>query len=186
MKTIILAALLLIGIFAFWFGLKMTLKTEFPLLAVASGSMEPTLYKGDLIIVQGGLNFAELKVGPYKLKNNTLNPNPGEIIVYYDPRENKNPNHLIVHRAIDKYEKNGTWFFFTRGDANSGPYDPWSPVRQDFIVGKVVAKVPWFGYIPLFMRTPVGLFVVISLFAILIIIDFIFPSKKTQTQRKGK
>ncbi|MFQ6087149.1 MAG: hypothetical protein ACE5OV_03925, partial [Candidatus Bathyarchaeia archaeon] len=59
-QTIVLAIILFVGVFAFWFGLRFAFQTEFPVLAVASGSMEPVFYRGDLIIVQGGLNFTEL------------------------------------------------------------------------------------------------------------------------------
>jgi signal peptidase len=172
-------AILFVGIFAFWFGLRLAFQTDFPLLAVASGSMEPVLYKGDLIIVQGGLNFAELNAAPKSAQH------PGEVIVYYDPRFGKDSNHLIVHRAIEKYQhENGTWFFYTAGDASGGSEpDPWTKphgLRQDFIVGKVIGKVPWVGHIPLIMRTPSGILLIVFLFAVLIIVDFIFP------QREGK
>ncbi len=175
-QTIVLTVILFGGIFAFWFGLKFGLQTEFPLLAVASGSMEPVLYRGDLILVQGGLNFTELNAAPKDA------PTPGEVIVYYDPRYGKDLYHLIVHRAAEKFQhENGTWYFYTKGDASSGSsYDPWSPIRQDFIVGKVIGKVQWLGHIPLYMhenRTLAALIIVL-LFAFLIITDFIFPKKK--------
>jgi signal peptidase len=172
-KTIILAALLLVGIFAFWFGLKMALKTEFPLLAVASGSMEPTLNIGDLIIVQGITNASEVKAAPYP---------EGDIVVFYRPGTNE----LIVHRVIKKVNNNGVWYFQTKGDANDSP-DRWAGhdtynrmISEKLLVGKVIKNVPWFGHIPLFMHTPLGIFVVISLFVILIVIDFIFPSKRDE------
>ena len=190
-QTIILVAVLFVGIFAFWFGLKFALQTEFPMLAVASGSMEPTLYRGDLIIVQGGLNFAELHVGFYRLPNGTLNPTPGEIIVYYDPRHGKDPNHLIVHRAVEKYQhENGTWFFYTKGDYRSGlDHDPWTEpygLRQDYIVGKVIGKVPLVGHIPLFMRTQTGILLIIFLFIILILVDLFVPSKRKEKVKDAK
>jgi len=43
LQTIILAIILFFGVFAFWVGLTVILRTGFPLLAVASGSMEPVL-----------------------------------------------------------------------------------------------------------------------------------------------
>jgi len=170
MKTIILAIILLVGVFAFWFGLKITLQTEFPLLAVASGSMIPTLNVGDLIVVQGISDASEINAAPYP---------EGDIIVFHKPGFE---NELIVHRAISKYQGNdGTWYFQTKGDNNSGA-DPWR-VSEKLLVGKVVGKVPWLGHIPLFMRTPPGILIVILLFVILIIADFIFPQKeKGQTE----
>jgi len=177
-QTIILTIILFGGIFAFWFGLKFVLQTEFPLLAVASGSMEPVLYRGDLILVQGGLNFTELNAAPKDAQN------PGEVIVYYDPRYGKDLYHLIVHRAAEKFQhENGTWYFYTKGDASYGSsYDPWSPIRQDYIVGKIIGKVQWLGHIPLYMHENriLAALVIVLLFAFLIVADFIFPQKKKE------
>lgn len=195
--TIVLAIILFVGVFAFWFGLRFVFQTEFPLLAVASGSMEPFLSRGDLIRVQGISNFSELQVALYKFPNGTLNAAPGEVIVYYDPRYERNPvylpvtggeTHLIVHRAVEKKLENGTWFFYTKGDASSGSsFDPWSPIRQDLIVGKVVGKAPWLGNIPLFMHENrvLATLVIVFLFVVLIIVDFAFP-KKRGDQTKGQ
>lgn len=184
METIILAIILFVGIFAFWFGLRFGLQTEFPLLAVASGSMEPVFYRGDLIIVQGGLNFTELNAA----SKNTQPP--GEVIVYYDPRYEREPiylpvagteTHLIVHRAVEKYQvENGTWYIYTKGDANPGSsYDPWSPIRQDYVVGRVIGKVPWIGHIPLFMHENrvLAASIIVLLLVVLITVDFVFPQK---------
>lgn len=188
-KTIILAIILFVGVFAIWFGLRLAFQTEFPFLAVASGSMEPVFYRGDLIVVQGGLNFTELNAAPKDAQP------PGEVIVYYHPRYGRAPpiylpvagtaTHLIVHRAVEKYQlENGTWYFYTRGDANFGN-DPWSPIGQDYIVGKVIGKVPWLGHIPLFMHeNPILVALIIGfLFVVLIIVDFIFPEKGDEKSR---
>ncbi len=158
------------------------------MLAVASGSMEPVFYRGDLIIVQGGLNFTELNAAPKDAQP------PGEVIVFYHPRYGRPPpvylpvagteTHLIVHRAVEKYQlENGTWYFYTRGDANWGN-DPWK-IRQDYIVGKVIGKVPWLGNIPLFMHeNPILAASIIGfLFVVLIIVDFIFPEKGDEKSR---
>ncbi|MFQ6068813.1 MAG: S26 family signal peptidase [Candidatus Bathyarchaeia archaeon] len=198
-QTIILAIILFVGVFAFWFGLRLAFQSDFPLLAVASGSMEPNLYRGDLIIVQGISDFSELHVGLYTFPNGTLNPNPGEAVVYYHPESDRPPPiylpiagteaHLIVHRAVEKNQlENGTWEFETKGDASWGSsYDPWGPIRQDLIVGKVVGKVPWLGHIPLFMHeNPISATLIIGfLFVVLIIVDFVFPEKEDE-KTKGQ
>jgi len=132
----------------------------------------PTLNVGDLIVVQGIPNASEIKAAPYP---------DGDVIVFYKPGTNE----LIVHRAINKYQRqDGTWLFYTKGDANAGSYDPWSPIPQDLVVGKVIAKVPWVGHIPLFIRTPLGILLIITIFVVLIVIDFVFPSKKDENETK--
>lgn len=195
METIILTIILFVGVFAFWFGLRLAFQTEFPLLAVASGSMEQFLYRGDLIIVQGGLNFTELNAAPEDAQP------PGEVIVFYDPRYDRAPvylpvageTNLIVHRAVGKVENNGTWYFQTKGDNNFGT-DHWSgpetwqgKISEKLLVGKVVGKAPWLGHIPLFMHenSILAALIIVSLLVVLIIMDFIFP-QKGDDQTKGQ
>lgn len=179
MKTIILVIILLVSVFAFWFGLKAAFQTEFPLLAVASGSMRPTLDVGDLIVVQGISNAREVNAAPYP---------EGDIIVFHKPGSG---NELIVHRAISKAENDGTLYFQTKGDHNPSS-DHWSgsetwegKISEKLLIGKVVWEVPWLGHIPLFMRTPSGILIIVFLFVVLIIVDFIFP-KKGDEKTKGQ
>jgi signal peptidase I len=174
MKTLILVIILFVSVFAFWFGLKFVFQTEYPLLAVASGSMTPTLNVGDLILVQGISNACEVNAAPYP---------KGDIIVFHKPGLK---NELIVHRAVSKVENNGIWYFQTKGDDNTS-YDHWSgpetwegSISEKLLVGKVVGKAPWLGHIPLFMRTPSGILIIVFLFVILVIMDFVFPKKKDE------
>jgi len=196
-QTIILIAVIIAVVATFWFGLRFALRTDYPLLAVASGSMEDTLFRGDLISVQGGLNFTELNAAPKDARPQ------GEIVVFYDPRYGPAPiylpvagtdTRLIVHRAISKVKNNGIWYFQTKGDHNPSP-DSWSGsetwegrISEKLVVGKVVGKVPWLGHIPLFMhenRVPATI-VIIILFVVLIVVDFVFPKKRKEKQKIDK
>jgi len=177
-KTAILAIILLGGVFAFWFGLRAALRTDYPLLAVASGSMRTTLNVGDLIIVQGVLDANEINAAP---------PPNGTIIVFHKPSD---PNELIVHRAINKVENDGTWYFQTKGDNNNGA-DYWGGpgtkdgwISQSLLVGKVVGMVPWIGNVPLFIRTPQGMLIIVLLFLLILLIEYVpvlFKKTKTET-----
>jgi len=173
-KTAILLAVVVVSVFAFWIGLTTALKTEYPMLAVASGSMEPTLYKGDLIMVQGVSNACDIIVG----RDDAVPP--GDIIVFHKPTD---PSELIVHRAIDKELRGGTWYFQTKGDANFSP-DSWE-LAEDHLVGKVVGHVSHIGYIPLFLReflwTPIGMILIVALLLVFLFYDYIpLPGKKDQ------
>jgi len=179
-KTAILLAVVVVSVFAFWIGLTTALKTEYPMLAVASGSMEPTLYKGDLIMVQGVSNACDIKVGLEEAVE------PGDIIVFHKPPE---PSELIVHRAVDKEFRDGKWYFQTWGDnrkTNTRP-DNWGPgdcdLAENYVVGKVVGHVSNIGYIPLFLReflwTPIGMILIVTLLLLFLFYDYIpFPGKK--------
>lgn len=162
----------MISVFAFWIGLTTALGTEYPVLAVASGSMVPALHKGDLIMVQGMSNVCDIVAG-----RDDADP-PGDIIVFHSPRIS---GELIVHRAIDKELKGGECYFETKGDANTGA-DSWE-VTEEHVVGRVIGHVSSIGYIPLFLReflwTPVGMVLIVALLLVFLFFDYIpFIGKK--------
>lgn len=153
----ILSLIFLGSVFAFWFGVKIALRTDYPLLVVASTSMLPTLDVSDIIIVQG-ISPSEIKAAPQL---------EGDIIVYYQP---SNPDTRIVHRAIDKKFENGMWYFQTKGDNNAVP-DPW--FSEKLLVGKVIGVIPLIGNVPLFIRTPQGTVLIIFLFILMLLLEFV-------------
>ena len=124
-------------------------------------------------------------------------PNMSDIIIFKKPTD---PDELIVHRIVEKEERNGKIFFFTKGDGNSNTkwpdiptsleYDPWNQgngISEDLVVGKVVMRIPWVGHFVLFMRNGIGLPLVVGLITILLIVEFIIPiirSKKEDPQQE--
>lgn len=177
-QTAIMVGIMLVGVVAFWYGLKIAFRTENPLLAVASGSMEPILYRGDLILVQGVNNACEIHAAPKDAGQ------PGDVIVFRRPVP---PHDLIVHRAVNKIDRNGKCCFETQGDA--GGKDDWV-VKENDIVGKYTgAKVPLLGHIALFFKPLHVKVAFIMLWIILLIILEVFPLmrkrvKEEQTQTK--
>jgi signal peptidase len=180
--------IVIVGVAGFWFGLRLALRTDYPILAVASESMEPVLYRGDLIIVQGVINASDIKVGYLDA------PEPGDIIIFQE--WTWNDGDLIVHRAVKKIpQSDGSLHFKTRGDRNWYPgdtsTDPWE-VKESDIVGRYVGKVSWLGYVPLFMRevafpflsTPLGFVAVILIIIGLILLDY-FPLRKKQVEAEA-
>jgi hypothetical protein len=204
-KTGVAIVLIVTVVLSFLFGLQLALHTPDPALTVESGSMsipydgndnfwlsiahpfDRTLSIGDIIIIQG--------VNPKDL--NTNYPN-SDIIVFHDPQPGYY-NTLIVHRIIGTKVVNGTTYYLTKGDGNGNPWpqkptqdlDPWDSnnppgVPQSMVVGKVVMRIPWFGWITLFMRdNSWGLPVIIALIMLLIVIEFVLPiirEKKPEQQ----
>ncbi len=160
-QTAVTIAIIIIIVLGFWYGSQQALNTQYPALAVASGSMMPTLDIGDLIIVQG--------TSPEQINADYLK---GDVIIY---KNLYNPGDLIVHRAVKK-EKNttdGLFYFTTRGDNNQSPD---TPFNQTYLVGKVVAKIPYIGNFALFMHTRENFYffiiVMIILFVVLSVIPF--------------
>ena len=200
----VVLGLIALAIFGLWYGTQAVLNTQYPALAVVSGSMcvpydaqcegwtHPfayTLHKGDLIIIQG--------VNPQVLNANYPN---SDIIVFQEPSKPTDPDAKIVHRIVAEALVNGKLYFYTKGDGNSQYtwpsippsqyYDNWysnpsdpngtynGAVSQDYVYGKVVMRIPWLGYIVLFMNpeyNPWGLPIVVALIILLVIVEFVVP-----------
>lgn len=92
-------------------------------VAIATGSMDPQIKKGDVVVIEKTSAYDTLK--------------EGQIIAF------EYNNVLIVHRIIRIIEKNNSYYFYTKGDANNG--EDGYPVTEDMILGKVNVKIPFIG-----------------------------------------
>ncbi|MBS7621924.1 signal peptidase I, partial [Candidatus Bathyarchaeota archaeon] len=171
LQTALTVALILIIVFGLYFGTQAALGSEYPALAVASGSMLPTLNIGDLIIVQK-INPAEINVG--KLH--------GDILVFRNP---KRPGELIVHRAI-KIQPAGNYFMITTaGDASGGESDGFSPWNSSLLIGKVIARIPAIGNLPLLLHSEGNTYILfLALLVILIILTLPFGTREKEKPLK--
>jgi signal peptidase len=169
-NTIIMILVVILIVFVFWYGLRFVFRTEHPILAVASGSMEPVLYKGDLIFVEGIQNPGDI----YAAAKNA-DP-PGDVIIYRGPKE------LIVHRAIEKTNNpDGTYSFTTQGDANSYP-DPKVDGRN--VVGRYIGfKIPLLGHIALFFSDDNIKVAFIALWIVALILLELYPWLRKRFRR---
>jgi signal peptidase I len=166
-QTIIMIVAVILVVLIFWYGLQFTLRTEYPILAVASGSMEPVLYAGDLIFVEGVQNLSDVHVAPKDADQ------PGDILVYQGTPD------LIVHRAIDKKVVDGKITFIIHGDANPDGVN--EQVAEDRIVGRYVEfKVPWLGNIALFFEPLEMKVAFIALWVVLLVAIEFAPTGKKQ------
>lgn len=109
-------------------------------LSIQSGSMEPLLHKGDLVIANP-VPVAALQ--------------PGDIVTFINPA---NRSQTITHRivSIDL----ATRQVLTKGDANARPDKPFS---TRLIVGRVDYMMPAVGGLIDVIRQPIGLLVIIYL-----------------------
>ncbi|MEM1551919.1 MAG: signal peptidase I [Candidatus Bathyarchaeia archaeon] len=173
-QTAITIILILIIVFGLYYGAQAALGAEYPALAVASGSMLPTLNIGDLIIVQ--------KIDPAQIYAHPIN---GDILVFKNKFE---PNVLIVHRAIKVEGDQIT----TAGDAGRGQ-DQYSPWNSSLLVGKVVMRIPAIGNLPLLLHSERNMYILfLALIVILIILMLPFGTRgeerpiKEEQQTKEK
>ncbi len=112
-----------------------SIQRHYQMVTLSSASMEPTIMKGSLVLVDPNINPANLSADY---------PN-SDIIMFHNP---DNPNQLIVHRIVAKAEINGTTCFYTKADAigsakypavpPTSDYDFWGAVPPNLIVGKVI------------------------------------------------
>jgi signal peptidase I len=193
-QTAVLIVLIVVVVFGFWFGLRFALGTDYPMLAVASGSMStvqpddgwlypftPTLHTGDLIIVQA-VSQQEIYAAPFNQSGRS-----GDILVFH---LSPNSDELIVHRAIRWYDNTTV---ITQGDGNSGPGPPFDPeggqngkVPVDLVIGKVVLRIPWIGHLALLMRDNSGVYVILAMIIIIIAVELalsILGNKNTKTDK---
>jgi signal peptidase I len=179
-QTTVMIFLIVGVVFGFWYGSRLVLNTDYPMLAVASGSMcmlpgpycdgwshpfERTLHVGDLIIVQG-VRPEDIYAAPYNESGRA-----GDIIVFHQLYGDD----LIVHRAIEKTTlPNGTVdSFVTKGDGNPGPDQP---IPASHLIGRVVLRIPWIGHLALYMRNSTGILIIVALVIVLIVIEFVLPA----------
>ncbi|MHA1475804.1 MAG: signal peptidase I [Promethearchaeota archaeon] len=189
-KEAIIAILMVIiaigGTFAFLGILRVTLKTDNPLVVVTSESMVPTIDVGDLLVIQGK--------DPSEIENGT--------IILYDSRglwPNRYVEEPIVHRIVDKYlnDTDGKWYFITQGDNNSdtdppdGAFGTEIAVPEDRVIGIVKNIIPKIGMVKIWMDgTPwLSTFILIGLsIALLISIvwDLTHPEEEDEDKNKEK
>ena len=97
---------------------------KYSTIAIASGSMEKEISKGDAVIIKKiGNKYEELE--------------EGQVIAY-----NYN-GVIVVHRIIKILKNDGEYFVYTKGDANHNPDN--YVVEQEMIIGTVKFVLPFLG-----------------------------------------
>jgi len=181
-KKIIIAAVMIciafFGSFLVFFGLQVVLNTEAPIVIVVSGSMEPNIREGDLLFVMGA--------NPEDIKNGTAEEQNGDVIVF-DARGlwAGAPEEPIVHRVVDKYLVEGTWYFRTKGDANL--LTDQAPVPESCIIGVVIGGIPYIGWVKILLTESgllIPLLVIVSTLLVISIIWDIFQGEDEDEDQK--
>ena len=127
-------------------------------LIVRSGSMEPAIGVGSIVVARGGDEL----ISPSAL---TPKYNAGDIIAF---RSEKNPKTIITHRAVSvEVNENGV-SYKTKGDANEEP-DNWT-VDEKNILGKTYFILPYAGRLLTFAKSKVGFSSLIIFPAVLVIL----------------
>lgn len=141
-------------------------------LAVLSGSMEPKMKVGSIVLAKE-TDVKDIAIGDvitYRLSEHTM----------------------VTHRVtgIDKEKKE----FTTKGDANNSEDVEAVPFRN--VVGKVTCCIPMIGYLSIYAKTPLGIAAICGVLAILILLIYLpeifaegseadSPKKKEKVRNKN-
>jgi signal peptidase I len=141
------------------------------------GSSHPTVgvTTGSMLPIYNGFQDSEYQpIYPFRGDVLLVRKVPAEAIevgdvIIFDTPSVSDP---VVHRVIDKWFDNGTYFFKTNGDNNLPP-DDWSVKdtvddEDDDIIGVVVFRIPHIGWFWLVIQTVAGRLIVLT-FALLIL-----------------
>jgi len=104
---------------------------------VLTGSMEPTIAAGDVVIDE--------RIAPTAAA-------VGDVVTFRDPDDQ---SRLITHRVRSIRRAGSHLWFVTQGDANNTT-ERWR-IAADGELGRVAYTVPWVGHAAVLTHTPLGL-----------------------------
>ena len=118
---------------------------------VLSGSMEPKIQAGDLIICR---------------QTPAADVNTGDVISFFDPEGNGTAvvSHRVTAIAADA---SGQPVFTTKGDANN--VEDATPVTADKVIGVYQFRIPGLGNVAMFMQSTQGLIVCVVVPVVLLL-----------------
>lgn len=138
----------------------------FQVFTVLSGSMEPTYHTGSLIYVKD-VDTSEIE--------------PGQVITFMLD-EDTVATHRVVEVVPDE-EDSSVLRFRTKGDANKA--EDGGLVHYKNVIGTPVFTIPYLGYLASYIQSPPGMYVAISVGAILLLLVFL-PDIFSDDEKKKK
>lgn len=129
-------------------------------LAVLSGSMEPEIPVGSVVIVK--------KEEPSALQI-------GDIATY-----RMNDNTMVTHRVLENHTEEQYLIF--KGDANDVPDA--NPISYSDVEGSVFLHFPWIGYISIYIKTPLGIAAVCGVVFVMVLLVFLPSIFEPENEKK--
>lgn len=123
--------------------------------SVLSGSMEPEISTGDLVIAYPQPTY-----------------DVGQIVTI----EVEGSGDTVTHRIFEKNETNGTLEYLLKGDANDSPDS--EPILHESIIGKVIFQIPVLGRVVNFAQSQLGFILLIIIPAVILVYSEILNIKK--------
>lgn len=131
---------------------------------VLTGSMEPTISAGDVVIDE--------RISPLRAR-------VGDVVTFRDPEDQ---SRQLTHRVKRIRRAGSHLWFVTQGDANN-TVERWR-IAADGSLGRVLYTVPWVGHVAVLTRTPLGLALLVIVPVLLLALDELLkiwrrPEEKT-------
>lgn len=120
------------------------------LFVVSSGSMEPALYTGSVVIAKPQVEYRV-----------------GDIITFMNPDKNIGEKQTTTHRVERLVNKDGGIVYMTKGDANVFSDNVFIPANQ--VIGKVYYQFANFGFLINIIKSQLGLMFLIFIPGLLIV-----------------
>ncbi len=138
-----------LGVVAAMLVLSIIPSSPWKTFVVSSGSMEPAIKTGAVVLVMSADEYET-----------------GDVITFGLYSREKPPT---THRIVEIKEESGSVVYVTRGDANGGV--DMRPVNSKDVIGKVAFSIPYLGYLLYFLKTPIGFALILGIPAGIIIYD---------------
>lgn len=122
-------------------------------MIVQSGSMEPGIAVGGIVLVDKSIEPVDIDVG--------------DVITFRTPQQQSQKLSYTTHRVTAVDYENDKRVYETKGDANED-VDSWV-VPADSVLGQEVLSVPYLGYFVRYVKSPMG-FMAVVVFPALIVI----------------
>ena len=114
-------------------------------LTVLTGSMEPEIYPGDMVVIHRESDYAVGDTVTYVVSGGTSS---------------------VTHKIVREYVQDGVTYYITKGTNNNT--EDAMPVAKSQVAGKVVLVIPGLGTFLEWLKTPSGIFLIL-LFACIVV-----------------
>ena len=170
-KIEIFLAVTLIGVFIFSYQIAgFILQTSTPWSVATGVSMQPTIYEGDMAIIQGTAP-ENLVINDTILFDKITETLGGENFQTLETP--------VLHRIVEAFKFGDHWYYMTKGDNPSLTMDDWL-VPDEGVIGKAILIIPKIGFVLAWLGT---LQAKIFLIALIIFVVFVLPSLKPRKKK---
>src|SRR3990167_5952476 len=141
------------------------IKGNYQIKIVKSGSMEPSIRVGSIVVIKPSSNYTV-----------------GDVITFGKDTKTDIPT---THRIVSSRAQDGVILFTTKGDTNEDKDT--NEIRQSDVNGRVLFDVPYFGYIIDLARKPLGFIVLIIIPTLIVVYDEVVKIvREVKKMRKKK